>query len=177
MAKKIGLIYGTETGNTEYIAGLIQKEWGEDSVDIHDVAGMDLAIFEEYDFLILGVPSWYDGQVQDDWDEMLENLEDVDLKDRVIAIYGLGDQQDWGLYFIDAVGALADKFTTEGAKLIGEWPVEGYDFIESQAINTDGHFYGLALDEDWQSELSDERIKKWVAQLKKELNDLQQMAA
>jgi len=176
MEKKVGLIYGTETGNTEHIAGLIKKEWGEDSIDIHDVAGMELSVFEEYDLLILGVPSWYDGQVQDDWDEMLENLEGVDLKDRVIAIYGLGDQQDWGLYFIDAVGTLADKFTEEGAKLIGEWPVEGYDFIESQAINKEGNFYGLALDEDWQSELSDERIKTWIEQLKKELHALQQMA-
>jgi flavodoxin I len=173
MEKNVGIIYGTETGNTEHIAGLIKQEWGPEQVEVHNVAGMELAIFEKFDILILGVPSWYDGQVQDDWDEMLEDLSSVDLKDRAVALYGLGDQQDWGLYFIDAVGALADKVLEGGAKLIGEWPVEGYDFIESQAINKNGNFYGLAIDEDWQSELSEGRVKKWVMQLKKELQDLQ----
>lgn len=176
MSKKVGIIYGSETGNTEYIAGLIKKEWGEEAVKVHDVAEIELTVFEEYDLLILGVPSWYDGQVQDDWDEMLENLDGVDLKERVVAIYGLGDQQDWGLYFIDAVGALAETFTQQGAILIGEWSVDGYDFIESQAINKKGNFYGLALDEDWQSELSEERINKWIEQLKKELQQMEMAA-
>jgi len=50
---------------------------------------------------------------------------------------------------------------------VGYWPADGYDFTESKALR-DGKFVGLALDEDNQSDLTDERIKAWVAQLKPE---------
>ncbi|PCJ32720.1 MAG: flavodoxin [Gammaproteobacteria bacterium] len=174
MSINAAIIYGTETGNTEYIADLMKKEWNED-IDVHNVLNMDLAIFEQYELLILGIPSWYDGQLQDDWDEIFEDLETLNFKDKIIAIYGLGDQQDWGLYFVDALGALARKLLSQGAILIGEWPIEGYQFVESLGINDAGNFYGLALDEDWQSELSEERIKTWLTQVKTEFGHLQQL--
>jgi len=49
--------------------------------------------------------------------------------------------------------------------LIGQWPVEGYSFNDSDGAEN-GMFYGLALDEDSQPELTDERIKKWTDGLK-----------
>jgi flavodoxin I len=46
--------------------------------------------------------------------------------------------------------------------------IEGYEFTESKAFR-DGKFVGLALDEDNQSDLTEERIKKWVSTLKTEM--------
>lgn len=173
MESNIGLIFGSETGNTEEIADKIKTEWGDDQIEIHNIFNMELSIFEQYEILILGIPSWYDGQLQGDWETIFLDLEDLNFKDRIVAVYGLGDQQDWGDYYCDAMGALAEKVAEQGAILIGEWPVEGYDYVESLAINEDGHFYGLALDEDCQPDLSEERIKIWVAQLKNEIKALQ----
>ncbi len=34
----IGLFYGSDTGNTENIAKMIQKQLGSELVDIHDIA-------------------------------------------------------------------------------------------------------------------------------------------
>jgi len=54
-----------------------------------------------------------------------------------------------------------------GAKVIGLTNPEGYTFERSVALR-DGQFLGLALDVENQAGLSDERIKAWVEQLKKE---------
>ena len=43
------------------------------------------------------------------------------------------------------------------------------DCLALQALIDDGTFCGLALDEDNQDDMSADRIKNWVAQLKKEM--------
>ncbi|MEM8964254.1 MAG: hypothetical protein AAGD38_22400 [Acidobacteriota bacterium] len=72
--------------------------------------------------------------------------------------------------FQDALGIVWKQLETQGATLIGRWPKAGYDFLESRALTADGeHFFGLALDEHNQSELTDERLDRWARQLEEEL--------
>ena len=52
---------------------------------------------------------------------------------------------------------------------VGKVPTEDYEYDESQA-EIDGQFVGLPLDEDNESNLTGDRIKEWVTQLKKEFN-------
>ncbi len=167
---KIGLIYGSDTGNTEYVAKILRDEIGEDIVDIHEVSRIDLpTILGQYDFFIMGIPSWYDGEMQSEWADKAEELEKLDLTGLKVAIYGLGDQQDWGEYFCNGMGELATKFKASGATLIGHWPAKGYEFIQTTALIDDDNFVGLALDEDRQPDLTAVRIKTWISQLKNEL--------
>ena len=57
-----------------------------------------------------------------------------------------------------------------GAKVIGHWPVEGYEFDASKALTADKQFFvGLALDEDCQPELTESRLNQWCQQLKSSL--------
>jgi len=65
------------------------------------------------------------------------------------------------------MGMLEEKISELGGETVGYWSTEGYDFSDSKALRDD-KFVGLALDEDNQSELTEERIKAWVAQLKPE---------
>ena len=51
-----------------------------------------------------------------------------------------------------------------GANLVGLWENQGYEHTASKAIR-DGYFLGLALDEDNQAELTDERVSAWVEQV------------
>jgi flavodoxin I len=48
-----------------------------------------------------------------------------------------------------------------GAELTGKVPTDGYEFEESEAV-MDGKFMGLPLDEDFEPELTDERISGWI---------------
>ncbi|NMG60515.1 flavodoxin FldA, partial [Geitlerinema sp. P-1104] len=52
-----------------------------------------------------------------------------------------------------------------GGATVGYWPTDGYEFEESKAVR-DGKFVGLALDEDNQSEMTEERVQAWTSQLK-----------
>jgi flavodoxin I len=65
------------------------------------------------------------------------------------------------------MGMLEEKISELGGETVGYWPPDGYNFNESKAVRN-GKLVGLALDEDNQSDLTDERIKAWVAQLKRE---------
>ena len=167
---KVGLFYSSDTGNTETVAETILDEVGEDNMNIHEVFNIDLPeLMSQYDFIILGVPTWYDGEIQNEWADKIDELEKVNLSGLKVAVYGLGDQEDWGEYFCDAIMPLALKAQEAGATIIGHWPSEGYDFTESKALIDENNFIGLTLDEDRQSDLTEDRIKTWLEQLKTEL--------
>ena len=49
---KIGIFYGSTTGNTEMVAQEIQKLLGEELVDLHDVESADKMSLNNYDLLL-----------------------------------------------------------------------------------------------------------------------------
>ncbi|EDY86261.1 flavodoxin [gamma proteobacterium HTCC5015] len=167
---KIGLFYGSDEGATRYCAGLIKDQFPEGQIDVHDIADADPADFGEYEFMILGIPTWDFGELQSDWEEFWEKLEGIDFSGKICALFGLGDQRGYGDYYLDAMGMLNDVIEGNGAIVIGNWPIDSYDFEASKALMDNGtHFVGLGLDEDQQEELTNERIEKWTAQIKEEM--------
>jgi flavodoxin I len=167
MSKKIGLFFGTQTGKTESAAVMIRDAFGGDVVTLHDMAKAEVADFDEYECLIVGCPTWNIGELQSDWEGVYPDLDDVDFSGKTVAYFGTGDQIGYSANFQDAIGILEEKISQQGGKTVGYWPTEGYDFSDSKAVRN-GKFCGLALDDDSQSDLTDERIKAWVAQLKTE---------
>lgn len=165
----IGLFFGSDTGNTEAVAGMIQKELGNDLVDVMDIAQSTRADIEKYDLLILGIPTWYYGESQADWDDFLPELDKIDFSTKLVAIFGCGDQEDYAEYFLDAMGTLRDAITAKGATIVGYWPTDSYQFEASKALVDDKHFVGLGIDEDRQPELTGERVTQWCQQLKEEM--------
>ncbi|MDJ0599704.1 MAG: flavodoxin FldA [Crocosphaera sp.] len=167
---KIGLFYGTETGKTETAAEMIQSELGGDQVvELMDIADYEATALEEYDCLIIGSPTWNMGDLQSDWEGIFDDLDNVNFQGKKVAYFGTGDQIGYSDNFQDAMGMLEEKISQLGAKTVGHWPIDGYDFNDSKAVKN-GKFVGLALDEDNQSDLTDERIKTWVSQLKTEFS-------
>lgn len=164
----IALIYGTDTNNTEEVGHKIAKQWEElgESVDIFNIKDIELSTLEQYSTLILGIPTWDFGGIQSDWEDIGDSLGELALENTTIALYGLGDQFGYGDYFVDAVGWLYEKLLPTNATFIGQWSTEGYEFEASRAcVHDNSQFIGLAIDEDQQFELTDERIEQWVIQL------------
>jgi flavodoxin I len=163
---KIGLFYGTQTGNTETIAELIQKEMGGDSVvNMMDISQADVDDFKQYNSLIIGCPTWNVGELQSDWEGFYDQLEEIDFNGKKVAYFGAGDQIGYADNFQDAMGILEEKISELGGKTVGFWPTTGYDFDGSKAVKN-GQFVGLALDEDNQPELTESRVKQWVSEIK-----------
>ena len=160
---EIKIVYGSTTGNTEQAAEKIASAIGGTAVN---VAGADASAFRA-DLLILGTSTWGAGDLQDDWMAVDTLLERADLKDKKVALFGLGDQAGFSDTFADGVGTLLRKVKAKGAQVIGYTSTEGYDFIASTAVE-DGKFAGLILDDSNQPDLTDSRIAAWCGQLKKE---------
>lgn len=164
---KIGLFYGSTTCYTEMAAEKIRGIIGEDLVDIHNVKETPLSLMANYDLLLLGISTWDFGEIQEDWNEIWDDLATTPVKGKVVALFGLGDQEGYGEWFLDAMGLLHDELKTVGAEFVGYWPNDdSYEFEASKALTEDqSQFVGLALDEDSQYELSDDRIAAWVEQV------------
>ena len=174
MEFNIGLVYGTESGNTEDVAKKIKQRMEAlgCQVELFDIQDQDADAFVNYDFLIMGIPTWEYGGIQDDWENFEQDLLQLDLHNKVIALFGLGDQYGYGDWYLDAMGWLHERLLKCGAQMIGYWPTTGYEFDESRACLDDNNkFCGLALDEDCQRELTDERLDKWIQQIIAEFND------
>ncbi len=164
----IALIYGTDTNNTEEVGHKIAKQWEElgEQVDIFNIKDIEISQLQEYATLILGIPTWDFGGIQSDWEDIGDGLSELSLENTSVALYGLGDQFGYGDYFVDAMGWLYEKLLPTKATFIGQWSTAGYEFEASRAcIEDKENFIGLAIDEDQQFELTDERIEQWVIQL------------
>mmetsp|Transcript_6622 Transcript_6622/g.16291 ORF Transcript_6622/g.16291 Transcript_6622/m.16291 type:complete len:203 (-) Transcript_6622:221-829(-) len=165
----VKIYYSTSTGNTETVAGYIGEAIGVEAEDIGDAEDGDVT---GADGLIIGAPTWHTGADEQrsgtSWDDWLyDTLPNLDITDKKIAIFGMGDQQSYGDNYCDAAGELYDLFTAKGAKVFGMTSTEGYDHTDSKAI-VDEKFVGLMFDEDNQYDMSEERAASWVAQLKDE---------
>lgn len=86
-----GIFFGSDTGNTENIAKMIQKQLGKDVADVHDIAKSSKEDLEAYDILLLGIPTWYYGEAQCDWDDFFPTLEEIDFNGKLVALFGCGD--------------------------------------------------------------------------------------
>lgn len=166
-AAPVGLFYGSSTCYTEISAEKIRSCLGETRVDLFNVADTPISRCNNYQQLIFGIPTWDYGELQEDWEAVWDNIDAVDFTGKTVAIFGLGDQIGYPDWFLDAMGYLHNKVLLKGARLIGYWPNEGYSYEASQALTKDqSQFVGLALDDENQFGLTDERIARWCEQLR-----------
>ena len=66
---------------------------------------------------------------------------------------------------LNAMGVLAKELVKNGAAIVGKVDPASYEFDDSEAI-FDGMFIGLPIDEDFQPELTDERVSRWANAIK-----------
>ena len=164
--KKIGIFYGSTLGNTKGIAEKIQAQFGPENAILHSIENSKPKDILFYDNLIFGTSTWGVGEMQEDWENFAGTLKKLDLSDKKIALFGIGDQREWTDSFVNGMGMLHHNLPNK-ENVVGFTAVDEYDFEISLAIKN-GEFVGLAIDEVNQPELTNQRIEKWVDQLKKE---------
>jgi len=170
---RVKLIYGSDTGNTENVIdnnllGIFEPYFDIETIGVHAVRPEDWKL---HDFYILSIPTWYDGELQSDWEDYFEEFKTIDFTGKTVAIFGLGDQIGYDEWFCDGVGILAKVVEENGGKIIGLTKKDdSFEFESSKALKDENTFWGLCLDEDNQDELTVERLKNWYKQLKTEIN-------
>jgi len=99
------------------------------------------------------------------WDEIYySEMQELKIAGKKVAVFGQGDQISYSENYADATGELHDVFESLGCKIMGYTSQEGYEHDESKAIRGDS-FCGLLLDAVNEEELTEDRVKNWVAQL------------
>jgi flavodoxin I len=168
--KKVGIFYGPIGGSTEKSAKQIQKEFGIENADLIPIKNAKASDLDKYENIILGCSTiggetWNSSKAKPDWDLFRPEFDKIDFKGKTFALFGLGEHLSYPRNFVDNMGVIGKILISKYAKIVGQTKREGYDFIDSEAL-IDGSFIGLPIDEEFESEKSQERINKWVADLK-----------
>jgi flavodoxin II len=89
---QIGLFYGSSTCYTEIVAEKIQSILGADLITIHNLADTPVSKMADYSILFLGIPTWDFGEIQTDWANNWDVIDDVDLSGKIVALFLLGQK-------------------------------------------------------------------------------------
>ena len=157
---KTAIFFGSTTGTTEMVAGKVGELLGAEVLSATEIDRV-----EEYDFVIFATSTWGMGDLQDDWYDALEKLKTKNLSGKRVGLIGIGDQEGFGDTFVDGIGTIYEEIKDMGINLVGKTSTDGYSFSGSKAV-VDDEFVGLVIDENNQSELTDERINAWVEKVK-----------
>lgn len=77
--QKIGIFYGSTTGNTETSAQRIQQEFGEDIAQLFDVSEATSKDIEQFTNLVFGASTWGIGDLQDDFESFMTEISEANL--------------------------------------------------------------------------------------------------
>jgi len=163
---KIALIYWPEGGNVETIADKLVKKIGTPKIIKMSLLKLEKDTLLECSHWIVGGSTvgshvWEDANDSNKWNVFFKLLNELDMTQKTVAFYGLGDQVLYPNHFVDGLGLLYLEFAKHEALIVGQCDVDGYKFLESEGV-IDGKFAGLALDEDNEYDISDARIENWL---------------
>lgn len=174
---RIGLFFSSSTGNTRRIAKAIKKRFDDDTMAAAlNVNKASPELLANYSYLILGTSTLGAGALPGlstdcmggGWEEFLPQLAEVDFSGKTVALFGFGNQDKYPDEFVDAMGELYHFVVARGAKVVGFWPADDYEFISSKAL-VNNEFVGLVLDHENQRLLTDGRLDSWLKQIAPEL--------
>ena len=133
------IVYGSTTGNTEYVAGVAERTLSEGgtSVRVVDAAGVDATgLCEGYDLVLFGCSTWGEEtiELQDDFIPLFENFDAIGAQGKNVAVFGCGDSSY--TYFCGAVDAIEEKLESMGAKVIDTLKIDGDPQSEREEIES-----------------------------------------
>lgn len=92
---RLAVVYGSTYGDTadaaERIAGAFERLAGL-RPPLFDVGATDLGELAAYDALLIGCSTWHGGELQTDWEAKLGELARLELRGKLVALFGAGDR-------------------------------------------------------------------------------------
>lgn len=169
---KVAIFYGPIGGATHRVADKIAEVFGKETVDLINIRGLKAEDVNKYPYVLMGISTvgrdtWQHDHPDNDWDLFRPELEKLDYKNLKFALFGTGDHVRYPYNFVDAIGFYGEKMLAYGANIVGRVPVEEYTFEDSKAV-INNEFIGLPIDEHFEAEKTEARIKEWVQKIKHE---------
>lgn len=170
--KQLGIFYAPSGGSVHKVARQIKQKLADLHPDLYVISDITPLQLLDYQNLILvcstlGRNTW-EMEQKDPWSSFLPKMLRIRLDGRKVAIAGLGDHVSYPNNFVDGMGILGHTIEEIGGQLIGATETRDYIFNDSRALR-DGKFIGLPLDEDYEAEKTEERMERWLKEIKPEL--------
>lgn len=164
---KSAIFFGTTTSTTSEVASILSDITGV--LDVYNVEnGIENIL--NYDLIYILTPTYGRGELQEDWALVIDKLKEKDFSSKYIALLGTGDIIVHGDSFVNTLRPMYEIFKEAKAKIVGMVSTEGYDFLESEAIENE-KFVGLAIDHLNEYDLTEQRIEKWLEIIEKEVGN------
>ena len=169
---KIAIMFGPENGSVHRVAKLLASKIAAQKPDlilVNEASANDLSRYEIIVFGIstIGRDTWDQKFGNVDWAQFMPTVSSFDFTGKKVAVFGLGDHITYAYHFVNSMGILAKTVMKNGGQLIGKVNPESYTFQDSEALES-GMFLGLPIDEDFEPELTEERLNGWVELLNQE---------
>lgn len=122
------IVYGSTTGNTEYLAGILEKILTESGVSADKINAAQVepeGLCKGYDLILFGCSTWgYDTiELQDDFIELFEAFDQISAQGKLVGVFGCGDS-DYP-HFCGAVDLIASKLKEVGATVVETLKIDG----------------------------------------------------
>ena len=122
--KWLGIFYSPAGGNVHRVAKMLKNKIGAGKVDMFCVNDVPAGKLLDYKNMILvcsslGRSTW-EREQRDQWAKFFPQMRKISLKDRFVALVGLGDHITYPKNFVDGMGYMAELVTGLGATLVGK---------------------------------------------------------
>ena len=169
--EKIAIFFGPLNGSVHRVAKMVASKIGPETVDLIHITEASSADLEKYTKIIFGIStvgkdSWQQKFDNTDWSHFFPIVAAFNFTGKKVAIFGLGDHITYAYHFVDSIGLLGKVVQKQGGEIFGRVSTVGYTFQDSDAI-VEGQFIGLPVDEDFEPELTEERVSVWIDSLMK----------
>ena len=170
MMTKTAIFYSPEGGSVNRVSLKLGEMIGNEKVEIIPVSEAEIEDVRNHSQIILvgstvGADHWSNEPVLNEWPEFFSMIDDISFMDKKVAIVGLGNSVLYPEHFADGIAHLYKEVAEKDAKICGFVDAKDYTFEDSEALNDDGLFCGLPLDEDNEDDLTTERIENWLSSL------------
>jgi flavodoxin I len=167
--EKIAIFFGPLNGSVHRVAKMVAEKIGPELVDLIHIGSASTSDLEKYSKIIFGISTigkdtWQQKFDNNDWSKFFPAVSSFNFSGKRVAIFGLGDHITYAYHFVDSMGLLGKLIKNQGGEMFGKVSTEGYTFQDSEAIQ-EGMFIGLPVDEDFEPELTEERVSAWVNKL------------
>ncbi len=136
--KEVLIVYGSTTGNTEYVASHIEKKLAAEGFSVTNESADSVSaggLCDKYDLILFGCSTWGDEEIelQDDFIPLFDEFDSINASGKKTAVFGCGDSSY--TYFCGAVDAIEQKLTGMGADVIDTLKIDGEPQSEKDAID------------------------------------------
>ncbi len=136
--KEALIVYGSTTGNTEFVASHIEKLLEQEGYNVTNQSADAVSasgLCDKYSLILFGCSTWGDEEIelQDDFIPLFDEFDSIGAQGKKTAVFGCGDSSY--TYFCGAVDAIEQKLNAMGAEVIDTLKIDGEPQSEKSSID------------------------------------------